>query len=196
MRRLLSLLFAAPIALAFASSGCAAEQDDDEGYVVGDDPGEVAVDESGAALCAGYDATMGARLARQAKRRMGYRSQHLCYHYVKRHLEAVGIPIRNYLDADEEGSAYMFTSWARSEPSELRAIGFAEMPRTRIDMNNLPIGSIIVWGRGECGYNAQHGHIEVVVSRDMACSDFCGHIKRGCGLPDVFVPVRSGNTCQ
>lgn len=194
MRRLLALLATAPFVLAF-SSGCAADDLEEDEYVVGDDDGEMEIDESGAALCSGYDAAKGARLARQARRREGYRSQSLCYRYVKGHLEATGIPIRNYLDASHELSAYRFTAWAKSSPNELRTIGFSELPRAQVDMNNLPIGSIIVWDRGECGYSSAHGHIEVVISRDRACSDFCGRIKRGCGTPNVFVPVRQGSSC-
>lgn len=172
------------LASTFLLVACAAEPaDDDE-----------AVGSGASAICTGYDSAQGARIARAARSREGYRSQGKCYRYVKNHLEAVGIEIRDYIDARDENSAFAFTRWADSSPNELRQAGLTKA--RRVDMDDLPIGSILVWARGECGYNRTHGHIEIVVGENRACSDFCGSIKRGCGTPDVFVPVRPGGTCQ
>jgi hypothetical protein len=146
------------------------------------------------AQCADYDDAQGAVIARNARKRDGKRPEGHCYRYVKNALEASGIPIRRYLDPSEELSAYSFARWAKSSPRELAAANLA--PLADPDMNDLPLGSVIVWGRGVCGYSPQHGHIEIVVAKDRACSDFCGRIKRGCGTPDVFVPVDHGGACR
>jgi len=53
----------------------------------------------------------------------------------------------------------------------------------------LPEGTIVVWDRGVCGFNATHGHIEVVVSRNAAypaetrlCSDGCQTLQTKCSI--------------
>lgn len=53
----------------------------------------------------------------------------------------------------------------------------------------LPEGTIVVWDRGVCGFNATHGHIEVVVSRNQSnpsqtrlCSDGCQTLQTTCSI--------------
>ncbi|MBI4676828.1 MAG: hypothetical protein HY748_04535 [Elusimicrobia bacterium] len=65
------------------------------------------------------------------------------------------------------------------------------------------LGSIIVYGRGQCGFSSEHGHIEVVVSRNplQACSDGCMDVPKSrlaCiqergqkGWVNVYIPARS-----
>jgi hypothetical protein len=183
MSRSLALRVAGAVFSTFVIAACAAPSGDDED-----------LSSTGSAVCSDYDAAQGARIARAARSREGYHSGGLCYRYVKNHLESAGIEIRDYLDARDENSAFAFTRWANSSPRELAEAGLAQ--KKNVDMDDLPIGSVLVWSRGECGYNRTHGHIEIVISPTRACSDFCGTIKRGCGTPDVFVPVRDGGTCR
>ncbi|MFZ9521325.1 MAG: hypothetical protein ACO3A4_12690 [Silvanigrellaceae bacterium] len=53
----------------------------------------------------------------------------------------------------------------------------------------LPEGTIVVWDRGVCGFNATHGHIEIVVSRNQSipsqtrlCSDGCQTLQTTCSI--------------
>ena len=67
-------------------------------------------------------------------------------------------------------------------------VGFKQI---NVSPNSIPKGSIIGWRRGQCGYNAKYGHIEISVdsTSTRACSDFCGSIKKTCGSPYVFMPT-------
>lgn len=53
----------------------------------------------------------------------------------------------------------------------------------------LPVGTIVVWNRSVCGFNATHGHIEIVTSRNAAypsetrlCSDGCQTLQTKCSV--------------
>lgn len=53
----------------------------------------------------------------------------------------------------------------------------------------LPVGTIVVWNRSVCGFNATHGHIEIVVSRNASypsetrlCSDGCQTLQTKCSV--------------
>ena len=142
-----------------------------------------------------YDTAAAQKLASAGATRDGRRSQKRCYSFVKQHLNNAGFPVPPAVAPGGRyaGSAYMFTTWARQNPDALRRLGFKEV---KLKLGEAPPkGAIIVWGRGECGYNKSHGHIEVVSTEDgsRACSDFCGRVKtaRKCGIPDVFIPVRA-----
>src|SRR5690349_18503045 len=128
-----------------------------------------------------------AKLASIAKRMDGQRSQHLCYRYVKAHLRGAGFPTATLESQGYGGSAFKFAVWAKKFPSALAKMG---LKKVTLGLNELPKGAVIVWRAGQCGYSAQHGHIEVVVDdkSSRACSDFCGNIKKNCGAPDIFVP--------
>lgn len=134
-----------------------------------------------------YDGKLGSKLASVARTVDGDGSQGLCYRYVKNHIEGAGIPIRNYIPDAYEASAYKFAVWAKADPAGLAAAGFA---KSTAGLDGLPLGAILVWRAGQCGYSAEHGHIEITIGGGRACSDFCGRIKRDCGMPDVFVPVQ------
>lgn len=146
-------------------------------------------DDAGTGSCA--DATWGSKLASVAREMEGEHSQGLCYRYVKDHIEAAGVPIRRLLPDQYEASAYMFGVWGKRDPAALASAGFA---KSSTSLDALPLGAILVWSPGQCGYSAEHGHIEINIGKGRACSDFCGNIKRSCGKPDIFVPVRKG--CQ
>jgi len=134
-----------------------------------------------------YDARLGSKLAAVARSVDGDGSQGLCYRYVKNHIEGAGIPIRSYIPDAYEASAYKFAVWAKSDPAGLAAAGFA---KSSAGLDGLPLGAILVWRAGQCGYSAEHGHIEINIGGGRACSDFCGRIRRDCGMPDVYVPAQ------
>ncbi len=140
--------------------------------------------------CEGYDATVADKLAKAGLKRDGNSSQHACYKYVKNHIAAgTGKAVPQTLYSTEYGaSAYQFANWARNNPNDLASLGFKEVTLGKDEL--APKGAIIVWARGQCGYSAVHGHIEVVVDDGArACSDFCGKIPTDCGAPSVFIPV-------
>ena len=161
------------VGLAVSGAACAAPEDVE------------AQGESGSALtCNVGNAT---RLASIASRMNGQSSQHLCYRYVKAHLRGEGFPTATLEAEGYGGSAFQFAVWAKKSPSALAKMG---LRKVSVGLDALPKGAVIVWRPGQCGYNATHGHIEVVVddNSSRACSDFCGNIKKNCGAPDVFVP--------
>lgn len=89
-----------------------------------------------------------------------------------------------------------------SRPPSRNPALFNKLKIRRIDphIRPLPIGGIIVWERGQCGYSEDHGHIEIVVSQKppSASSDGCRPVLLDCldkaadkGGVNVYVPVRS-----
>lgn len=134
-----------------------------------------------------YDANLGNRVANVASRREGYGSGNWCLKEVGDSLDIAGIrPTFPRLE-----SAAAFDNWARSNPGAVAQRGYQLQSVDSIDA--IPRGSIITWRPGQCGYHSVYGHIEIVTGSNRACSDYCGSIKRGCGMPGVFVPVGNGN---
>jgi hypothetical protein len=130
----------------------------------------------------------GSKLASVALSVNGHSSGGKCYHYVKQHLRNAGYDIA---PVDGQIGAYEFGDWANANPSALAKMGFEKITPP---LNKIPKGSVIVWRRGQCGYSAQYGHIEIVVddNSSRACSDFCGNIKKTCGAPSIFAPKGCG----
>lgn len=143
--------------------------------------------------------SVGSQLARAALTgNLGY-SASRCYEYVWKALrsvlgyeiEATSVPAR---------SAYQFGDWADRNPSELLRI--FKLKKSSVYPEKAPLGSVIVWNPGQCGYSGAHGHIEIAVGNGKACSDFCGPIATHCSLPRIYVPTSSSangftsSTCQ
>jgi hypothetical protein len=86
-------------------------------------------------------------------------------------------------------SADAFERYYNSHPAELARRGFV---RQNIAVGKVPRGAIIGWRPGQCGYHPVYGHIEIVVddTATRACSDYCGLIKKNCGDPYVYVPIK------
>lgn len=188
LRRPFAWTLAVVVPTALAAMGCFVES--------GDAAPEAVLGESTEALtaeqlaCEGYDSAFADKLAKAGLKRDGHSSQHRCYSYVKDHLAAAtGRSVPQDLYSTTYGaSAYQFTNWARNNPNDLASLGFKEVTLGKDERP--PKGSVIVWARGQCGYSAKHGHIEVVVDDGgRACSDFCGKIPTDCGAPTVFIPV-------
>jgi hypothetical protein len=133
-----------------------------------------------------YDGNFGDRIANVARRVDGRGSGNMCLAEVQNSLEMAGVrpfprlpgavDLDNFLMRQGAGLA----AWR----FEKQALGVDQIPR----------GSIIAWRPGQCGYHSTYGHIEIAIGGGRACSDFCGTIKRGCGAPNVYVPVGSGGS--
>jgi uncharacterized protein YraI len=173
------------------------ERDGEQGWVFGTylrpsgDKGEAPEEGAPPSGVSCVDASAASRMVAKARRMDGRGSQHLCYRYVKDHIEAAGVMSRSVIPAAYQASAYQFATWGKRDPAALRAAGFAKLS---VNLASVPSGAVLVWRAGQCGYSAQHGHIEIAIGGGRACSDFCGTIKKGCGMPDVFVPIKDG--CQ
>ncbi len=131
---------------------------------------------------AGYSAARGSKLASLALRVNGRGSGGQCAKYVSNHVEDSGVKGWRRNDADP------LHTYMANNPSYTRSVGFQQLSgRT----TGIPKGSIVGWRRGQCGYNATYGHIEIAVdtTSSRACSDFCGNIKKTCGAPRVFQPI-------
>ncbi len=137
-----------------------------------------------------YDAALAKSLANEAySGSVGY-SMGRCYQYAwdaivratgmtESRASQLGIP---------SASAYQFGDWADANPSALHSdFGLQAIDSTSADA---PVGSVVVWDPGQCGFNSTHGHIEIVTSPGYACSDFCGYMYNDCGKPRVYMPVK------
>jgi len=130
----------------------------------------------------GYSAARGSKLASLALRVNGRGSGGQCAKYVSNHVEDSGVKGWRRNDADP------LHTYMANNPTYTRSVGFQQLSgRT----TGIPKGSIVGWRRGQCGYNATYGHIEIAVdtTSSRACSDFCGNIKKTCGAPRVFQPI-------
>lgn len=130
------------------------------------------------------------RLATVARRMDGGSSRSRCYHYVKEHVGAalgVGFSgVQTMLGASYQVGAYDFARWVEANPGgRASAAGFVES--NNISLDALPLGAILVWRPGQCGYHPTYGHVEVNIGGGRACSDFCGRIRRTCGQPKIIL---------
>jgi Bacterial SH3 domain len=52
-----------------------------------------------------------------------------------------------------------------------------------------PVGTIMVYSAGHCGFHPVYGHVEIVVNATTACSDFCRHrTDTRCGPDTIILP--------
>ena len=106
----------------------------------------------------GYNAAAGSRLASYAmNHRVGFTEY--CARYVKNALAATGLG--NYVNGD----AWQMTSILR------RNKNFREISPNGVNVNNLPAGCILVYGRGVSGYSSAYGHVEITTGDGRAVSD-------------------------
>ena len=135
---------------------------------------------------AGYGAGRAAKLAQTALRVNGRAAGGWCALETSNSVERSGI-IPNGVTW-YRNNAIDISEHMAANPGYDAKVGFR-----RIDVapGDIPKGSIIGWRRGQCGYNAKYGHIEIAVddSSSRACSDFCGSIAKTCGRPYVFMPT-------
>lgn len=134
---------------------------------------------------AAYDAEMGRRLAQAAADGNAGEFMGKCYVYVARHLDAAGIlGFDNWVDMgiqpDYSDHAADFFVWAAANQEKMRArMHLAVMP-TPASKHDVPLGSILVYDRGWCGFSSRSGHIEVLTAPDWACSDGCENLDQEC----------------
>lgn len=106
----------------------------------------------------GYNAAAGSRLASYAmNHRVGFTGY--CARYVKNAIAATGLG--RYVNGD----AYQMVSILRQNRN------FREISPTSVNVNNLPAGCILVYGRGVQGYSSQYGHVEITTGDGRAVSD-------------------------
>jgi hypothetical protein len=135
-------------------------------------------------------ANLGTSLARSALNGSQGYSAGRCYEFVWGAFRRVfGYNIEN--TSVPERSAYQFGDWADRNPNDLARV--FQLKRSSVYPEKAPVGSVIVWNPGQCGYNSTHGHIEIAVGGGRACSDFCGQIKTTCANPRVYVPASSSS---
>lgn len=130
-----------------------------------------------------------AKMAHAATSVDGEGSGGRCYHYVKEHIgRALGVGfdgVQSMLGGSYQMNAWDFARWVAADPGgRASSAGFV---RANIPLDQLPLGAILVWRPGQCGYSSSAGHIEINIGGGRACSDFCGHIKTTCGAPTVVV---------
>jgi len=151
-------------------------------------------------LPAGYDLEKASLLARTARdNNLGYFAGR-CYEFVANHMENAGV-IRpsqwGQLGIGPDHAAD-FAEWANANPAAMREGLSLEKMETPEKVSDLPLGGIVVYERGACGFSRRSGHIEVVVGEDRLCSDGCESFEAAC-LEDpavrsrihVYVPVKT-----
>jgi len=146
-----------------------------------------------------YDAAMGARLGAAAARGNLGAFRGRCYEYVSYHMEAAGVIRPAQWDQLRIGPDYAadFADWAVANPAVMRReLKLVKIP-TPSDKLEIPVGSIIVYERGACGFSGKAGHIEVITRPDWACSDGCQSLEQACfsspavrGRIHVMIPVK------
>lgn len=146
-----------------------------------------------------YDEETALRLARNAKRSaLGYFTG-WCYSYVADAMEMTGIIRRAqwYSLGIGVNAAADFASWANRNPGTLRSALKLARIETPARASDLPMGAIVVYNRGVCGFSPRSGHIEVKVAPDLLCSDGCQPAYQACFASSgaragisVYVPVK------
>jgi len=89
--------------------------------------------------------------------------------------------------------AYQFIEWAN--PSGKRLYENFRLKKMPFTGSEIPVGSVVAWPRGACGYSGSGGHIEIVVSPGRACSFLCQSICTS-AVPQVYVPVKKKSPGQ
>lgn len=91
-------------------------------------------------------------------------------------------------------SAETFKRWAVKNPVAMCVtLGLGELAVREGKNTELMRGSILVYGRGRCGFHRQFGHIEILVNEETneVCSDHCRVLLPYCQPDLVLIPVRS-----
>jgi hypothetical protein len=118
----------------------------------------------------------------------GKSSRNLCLAGVDDTAESAGALPPGVSWIPRQPSAVAWQAYVAAHPDQLLERAYV---RENLDVNHLPKGAIIGWRAGQCGYDGQYGHIEVVVddASSRACSDYCGAVKKTCGNPLVYIPI-------
>jgi len=136
---------------------------------------------------ADMDFDLGRRLAQESSRVNIGAFTSRCYEYAGIAIENVGLM--------PKGAG----AWSSAGVPTQSAADFVQVEKSSMAQNFvrlrptswgcLPEGTIVVWDRGVCGFNATHGHIEIVVSRNQSspsqtklCSDGCQPLQTSCSI--------------
>lgn len=150
------------------------------------------------AVPADYDEATALRLARNAMRHSIWSFTGWCYSFVADAMEMTGLIRRDqwYSLGIGVNAAADFAAWANRNPGTLRSrLKLAKM-ETPAKASDLPMGAVVVYNRGVCGFSSRSGHIEVKVAPNLLCSDGCQPAYQACfnspaaraGI-SVYVPV-------
>ncbi|CAN0415633.1 unnamed protein product [Laminaria digitata] len=145
------------------------------------------------------DEAKAAAMARAASAVDGRSSGGMCWRGVKAALVNAGYsrssnldPMGNYGPCSSYNfqlSAYCGGRNFANNANEL--MRHMNMKRLNVHPRDAPEGALIFWDKGCNGYHAVHGHVEIKIAGNRACSDFCGNIKSGGGnCSYVFIPVK------
>lgn len=102
-----------------------------------------------------------------------------CYSYVKSALQKVGIVDKKDIAAAGDGAhAKLFSEFVEKNPALLKR----KLLRLPAPSWPLPIGTIVVWSSGACGFSNASGHIEIItrIKPPQACSDGCQTFQVAC----------------
>jgi len=125
-------------------------------------------------LSLGYNAEKGNRLSNIAsKNAVGFKGY--CARAVKNDIQQA------VLGQYEYGHAYQCADTLSKNPN------FKEISTKGLDLEKLPAGCILTYGKGVAGYNKQYGHVEITDGKGNAYSDGkTSNIRQGAR---VFIPV-------
>ena len=127
----------------------------------------------------GYDKNAGEKLANVAlKKVVGWTGY--CARYVKNAIKEAG------LGAYVSGHAFQMAGIMRKNNN------FRELSPYQVDVNKLPAGCVLVYGKGVSGYNSKYGHVEITTGDGRAVSD--GITKSVHKKPTaIFMPVEQNS---
>ncbi len=77
-------------------------------------------------------------------------------------------------------------AWMAARHLQVYAASEAGAPKP----SQFPVGTIMVYSAGRCGFNPTWGHVEVVVNKSTACSDFCRSWNASKCAPDTVIIPR------
>ena len=150
-----------------------------------------------------YDADLGRRLAQAAADGNAGEFMGKCYAYVARHMDAAGVLgfdnwVEMGIQPDYSDDAADFFVWAAANQEKMRAQMRLAIIPTPASKHEVPLGSILVYDRGWCGFSQRSGHIEVLTAPDWACSDGCENLDQNCFADPqirehvhVIIPVKN-----
>jgi len=149
-----------------------------------------------------YDPAVGGSLAAVAEKRNSGAWKGKCYNYVAWAMHYAGILDFNSwvamgIEPGYSADAADFAVWAgKNEEKMRRELKLAILP-TPENKDEVPLGSILVYDRGWCGFSSASGHIEVLTGPNKACSDNCEGLDQNCFADPsirehvhVYIPVK------
>ena len=83
--------------------------------------------------------------------------------------------------------AWALANNMKNDSAYQSSVGFRA--KSDLTTRTAPVGSIVGWKPGQCGYNRTYGHIEIIVNNaHTACSDYCATVKT-CTPGAIFIPT-------